>query len=282
MADDLPAMADDLPAWSMRPDAAPVEAVQLTAPITREWAWGGSSGSGVSVGIVDSGVDADHPDVGGVSEAVVVRAGDDDRPLADADGEPDVSGHGTACAALIRSIAPECELISVRVLGPDFTGTGRDLVAGLLWALQRGCRIVNLSLATTRREFAWPLQELVDDAYFNNAIVVASAHNMPVLSWPWRSSSVVSVASHDRGDSYEFHYNPQPPVEFYARGADLDVAWPGGGHIRVTGNSFATPHISAICALILAKHPRLTPFQVKSILYATANNVLDQRSGARS
>ena len=182
---------------------------------------GGSSGSGVSVGIVDSGVDADHPDVGGVSEAVVVRAGDDDRPLADADGEPDVSGHGTACAALIRSIAPECELISVRVLGPDFTGTGRDLVAGLLWALQRGCRIVNLSLATTRREFAWPLQELVDDAYFNNAIVVASAHNMPVLSWPWRSSSVVSVASHDRGDSYEFHYNPQPPVEFYARGADL-------------------------------------------------------------
>ena len=105
---------------------------------------------------------------------------------------------------------------------------------------------------------------------------------MPVLSWPWRSSSVVSVASHDRGDSYEFHYNPQPPVEFYARGADLDVAWPGGGHIRVTGNSFATPHISAICALILAKHPRLTPFQVKSILYATANNVLDQRSGARS
>jgi subtilisin len=282
MADDLPAMADDLPAWSMRPDAAPVEAVQLTAPITREWAWGGSSGSGVSVGIVDSGVDADHPDVGGVSEAVVVRAGDDDRPLADADAEPDVSGHGTACAALIRSIAPECELISVRVLGPDFTGSGRDLVAGLLWALQRGCRIVNLSLATTRREFAWPLQELVDDAYFNNAIVVASAHNMPVLSWPWRFSSVVSVASHDRGDSYEFHYNPQPPVEFYARGADLDVAWPGGGHIRVTGNSFATPHISAICALILAKHPRLTPFQVKSVLYATANNVLEQRSETRS
>jgi len=282
MADERPAMADDLPAWSMREDAAPVEAVQLTAPITREWAWGGSSGSGVSVGIVDSGVDADHPDVGGVSEAVVVRAGDDDRPLADADREPDVSGHGTACAALIRSIAPDCELISVRVLGADFTGTGRDLVAGLLWALQRGCRIVNLSLATTRREFASPLQELVDDAYFNNAIVVASAHNMPVLSWPWRFASVVSVASHDRGDSFEFHYNPQPPVEFYARGAELDVAWPGGGHIRVTGNSFATPHISAICALILAKHPRLTPFQVKSILYATANNVSDERRGARA
>jgi subtilisin family serine protease len=269
-------MDDDLPAWSMRPETALVEAVQLTGPITREWAWGGSSGSGVRVGIIDSGVDADHPDVAGVGEAVVVRAGEDGRPVADADNEPDVSGHGTACAAIIRSLAPQCELVSVRVLGPDFTGSGRDLVAGLLWALQNRCQVVNLSLATTRKEFASPLQELVDDAYFNNAIVVASAHNMPVLSWPWRFAAVVSVASHDRPDGYEFHYNPEPPVEFYARGADLDVAWPGGGHIRVTGNSFATPHISAFCALILAKHPGLTPFQVKSTLYATATNVVCQ------
>ena len=50
-------------------------------------------------------------------------------------------------------------------------------------------------------------------------------------------------------------------------------AWIGGARIRSSGNSFATPHMSAICTLILAKHPELTPFQLKSVLYLTASNV---------
>jgi subtilisin len=266
-------MSSEHPAWSMGVGDNSVDATLWSGPITREWAWGGSSGSDVRVGVVDSGVDRDHPDVRGVERAVVVRGGEDGTFIAEDDDEPDVSGHGTACAALIRSIAPDCQLTSVRVLGSDFTGTGNDLLAGLHWALAHGCQVVNLSLATTRREFTPRLHELVDEAYFNSSIVVASAHNMPVASWPWRFSSVVSVASHDRPDPFEFHYNPQPPVEFFARGAEIDVAWPGGGHIRVTGNSFATPHISGLCALILSKHPRLTPFQVKSVLHATATNV---------
>jgi len=266
-------MALDLPAWSMRSGDTPLAGAPWQGPITRDWAWGGASGRGISVGIVDSGVDREHPDVGGVAEAVVVTAGDDGAPVVAPDEEPDVSGHGTACAGLIRALAPECELTSVRVLGTDFTGTGRDLLAGLRWALERGCQVVNMSLATTRREFTEALHELVDEAYFNSAIIVASAHNMPVESWPWRFSSVISVACHDRADSFEFHYNPEPPVEFFARGADIDVAWPGGGHIRVTGNSFATPHISGLCALVLSKHSGLTPFQLKSILHATATNV---------
>jgi len=77
----------------------------------------------------------------------------------------------------------------------------------------------------------------------------------------------------DPGSYYEFFYNPTPPVEFFARGVNLDVAWLGGGQIRVSGNSFATPHISAISALILSKHPELTPFQLKSVLYLVATNV---------
>jgi subtilisin family serine protease len=266
-------MAIELPAWSMGVGETHVDAAAWDGPITREWAWGGSDGAGVSVCIVDSGIDAGHPDVGGVAESVVVVAGEDGAPIAEADREPDVSGHGTACAGLIRSIAPGCSLTSVRVLGSDATGTGRDLVAGLRWAIARGCQIVNLSVATTRREFTAALHELADEAYFSSTILVASAHNMPVESWPWRFSSVVSVASHDRSDTFEFHYNPHPPVEFFARGAEIDVAWPGGGHIRVTGNSFATPHLSGLCALILAKHPALRPFQVKSVLHATATNV---------
>ncbi|MEK6250478.1 MAG: S8 family serine peptidase [Actinomycetota bacterium] len=67
-----------------------------------------------------------------------------------------------------------------------------------------------------------------------------------------------------------FYYNPSPPVEFYGRGLDIDVAWKGGGRLRSSGN--ATAHLSGICALILAKHPELTPFELKSVLRLTAAN----------
>ena len=117
------------------------------------------------------------------------------------------------------------------------------------------------------------LHELADKAYFNNTVLVASAHNMPVESYPWRFSSVISVGSHSEPDSHLFYYNPNPPVEFFARGVGVEVAWLGGSRIRATGNSFATPHMSGICALVLSKHPELTPFQLKSVLYLTANNV---------
>ena len=53
----------------------------------------------------------------------------------------------------------------------------------------------------------------------------------------------------------------------------VEVAWLGGSTIRSSGNSFATPHVAGICALVMAKHPELTPFQLKSVLYLTANNV---------
>jgi subtilisin family serine protease len=66
--------------------------------------------------------------------------------------------------------------------------------------------------------------------------------------------------------------NPNPPVEFFAHGVNVEIAWLEGGHIRSTGNSFATPHISGICALILANHPHLTPFEVKTVLGLTADN----------
>src|SRR4029077_20125613 len=117
--------------------------------------------------------------------------------------EPDVSGHGTACAGLIRAIAPACELTSARVLGSEATGRGADLIAGVRWAIAGGFDVINLSLSTTRREFAATLRELADDAYFRRTLFIASAHNMPVESYPWRFSSVVSVASHDRDDLFE-------------------------------------------------------------------------------
>jgi subtilisin family serine protease len=268
-ADDAP---EELPAWSLTADqAAKLRDPAWPSRFTREWAWGGSTGKGVRVAIVDSGVDPDHPLVGTVQQAVTI--GDPDTVEVLPDTEGDLCGHGTACAGIVRSIAPDCEIVSVRVLGAGYTGSGPVLMAGLEWAVDEKFDLINMSLSTTKRQFSEFLHELADDAYFNNTMIVASAHNMPVESYPWRFSSVLSVGSHDQKGPLTFFYNPDPPVEFFAPGLDLDVPWIGGSTLRCSGNSFATPHMTGICALILGKHPELTPFQLKSVLHGTATNV---------
>jgi subtilisin family serine protease len=241
--------------------------------LTPEWAFGGSTGAGVRVAIVDSGVEAGHPAVGGVDRAVAVVADDSGELSVVDDDEGDVSGHGTACAGIIRGLARDVSLTSVRVLGAQITGAGAVLVAGLEWAMLQGIDVVNLSLSTRKAEIAWVLRELVDRAYFASTVVVCSAHNNPVESYPWRFASVLSVGSHEERDDRVFFVNPDPPVEFFGRGVGVEVAWLGGGFLTVTGNSFATPHLAGFCALVLGKHPGLTPYQVKTVLSMTAANV---------
>jgi subtilisin family serine protease len=266
---------EELPAWSLPQDAVDRIRIEARWPgsVDRDWAFAGSTGKEVRVAILDSGIEAGHPLVGEVQEAYAVSVdAEGNAEIAD-DDAGDRCGHGTACAGIVRSLAPDCELVSVRVLGEGYTGSGRVMLAGLRWAIEQGFDVVNMSLSTTKKELATLLHELADDAYFRRTVLVASAHNMPVESYPWRFSSVISVGSHEESDPLVYYFNPEPPVEFFARGLELDVAWLGGTTLRCTGNSFATPHISGICALILGKHPGLTPFQLKSILSLTANNV---------
>jgi subtilisin len=265
--------ADALPAHAVAgPGARQLRGARLwPAQVDREWAFGGSTGAGATVCVVDSGVDPGHRLVGDVRSAVGVRIEGDEVHIED-DQIGDVCGHGTACAGIIRSIAPGCELVSVRVLGEGFIGSGPALIEGLRWAVEQGFDVINMSLSTTKERFVADLHALTDAAYFRRRLIVASAHNMPVRSYPWRFASVVSVASHDIDDPLVYLRNPEPPVEFYARGVEVDVAWADGSTLRASGNSFATPHISGVCALIRAKHPELTPPEVKTLLGLTATN----------
>jgi subtilisin len=240
--------------------------------VTPEWAWGGATGAGVRVCIVDSGVEAGHPMVGELAGAHGVQAGEDGLTVAPVPAG-DAFGHGTACASIVRRMAPECEIHSVRILGENGGGTGDALLAGLAWAVEQRFDVINLSLSTARPQFNRALRELADEAYFNRSVIVASAHNARIESFPWRFSSVISVGSHAEEDSAVVLYNPRPPVEFFARGQAVPVAALGGGTTRNTGNSFATPHVSGLSALILSKHPRLTTFELKTVLYLTAANV---------
>jgi subtilisin len=277
-----PVHAKGLPAWSISSSSArPGEFPMTTLPgVDQDWAWGGADGSGVQVCVLDTGITGGHPMVGAIDRSATVVERDDGSLGIEQCPAQDPFGHGTACAGVIRSIAPAASLSSVRVLTSGKTGTGAALLAGLSWAIDQGFDVINMSLATTQLKFAAELHDLADRAYFRRSVLVVAAHNRPVRSLPWTFSSVVSVACHDEPKPMTYYYNPAAPTEFHARGVRVPSAAPGGGTTRWTGNSFAAPHIAGICALILSKHSWLTPFQLKTVLYLCAQNALRRRGDA--
>lgn len=264
-----------LPAWSAAFEDERLATVRaLPMGEVREWAFAGSTGAGVRVAVVDSGVDAAHPRVGAVAGAVAFEL-DPESPdgYRQVDGpHEDLVGHGTACAAIIRALAPDAEIHSVRVLGANLRGRGRLFHAGIAWAVEQGMHVANLSLSSKSEQLFGPLHEVADRAYFGRTLLVSAANNQPGPTYPSQYASVVSVAARAGADPTALAYNAHPPVEFGARGIDVDVAWSGGGSMVATGNSFAAPHVAGLAALVLGKHPGLTPFQVKAVLHAACEN----------
>lgn len=272
-----------LPAWSEQFARERLGMVPVTLPavISRHWAFDGATGAGIRVAVVDSGIDAGHPAVGAVSGGVTVEY-DPDAPaytrLTEAE-HGDVFGHGTACAGIIRALAPDCELFSVRVLGSKLTGKGPVFAAGVRWAIDHGMQVVNMSLSTGKQDYFGLFHEIADLAYFRNVMLVCAVNNVPGPSYPSQYASVFSVAAHLGKDPLHFDYNPQPPVEFGAPGIGIDVAWLDRGTITASGNSFAAPHIAGVVTRILSKHPRLTPFEMKTVLATLADNRIPPDSG---
>jgi subtilisin len=268
----------DLPAWS-DPFVGERRSA-LTGPrpfrdVDRDWAWGGATGAGQIVAVIDSGIEVTHPAVGGrVRRSVRVELGEEEPQVVDDPDGGDVVGHGTACAGIIHELAPDAEFLSVRVLGPDNRGKGAAFAAGLEWSIEQGASVVNLSLSSKSEAMFAVFHDLADSAYFANVLLVSAANNVPGPSYPSLFAAVVSVAAHDLEDPWAFFYNPAPPVEFGARGVDVDVAWRNGSRISATGNSFAAPHIAGIASLIREKHPQANPFEVKAILAATSTGAL--------
>ncbi|MEY2434955.1 MAG: hypothetical protein QOC92_4680 [Acidimicrobiaceae bacterium] len=244
--------------------------------LSPDWAWGGATGEGVRVAVIDSGIEADHPALEGcvdVDAGVAISLDAAGNLVETVGPHPDDFGHGTACAGIIHSMAPQARITSVKVLGAGLTGKAAAFLRGLGWAVEQGFDVINLSLGTSRRDWALAFYEVCDQAYFRGSLVVTAANNVTRPSFPSLYASVVSVACNLTTDPFRFHFNPEPPTEFLARGIDVDVAWRDGGRMRSTGNSYAAPHLSGIAALIRSKHPELRPFQVKAVLWATAANV---------
>jgi len=228
----------------------------------------------VEVAILDSGIDASHPDLAGKvikSFAVEMVDGKPQSRETTLGENNDAYGHGTGVASIISRIAPNARLVDIRVLGSDNRGSGTALVEGLKIAVKIDARVVNMSLAASQK-FSPNILPLCEKAYHKNQVLVASKKNMPLtdLGFPAEFSNCISVDSEGFDDSHTFKYLPDQVIEFAALGEEVPCAAPGGGYTTSTGTSFATPAIAGVCALCIGKFTDLRPFEVKTILKAWA------------
>ena len=264
-----------LPAWSEAfagdgPGPAPsLDGIEITPA----WAYGDGRGAGVRVAIVDSGIDAGHPAVGAVGAVGRGRA----RPGRGAAGH---AGRGRSSRPTCTATAPPArgscapshpvsELWSVRVLGERLTGKGWVFAAAVEWCVEQGAQVVNLSLSTSSDAHRDRFHDIVDRAVHAGVVVVSAMANDRKATYPSQFSGVLSVAAtggaRPRGRSCA---TPARPPSGARPGIDVDVAWLGGSTVTVTGNSFAAPVVSGHAARILAAHPGLSPWQVKTVLAA--------------
>ncbi|THV27666.1 S8 family serine peptidase [Glycomyces paridis] len=267
------------------------------AAIDAPASWAESTGEGVVVAVVDSGVDADHPDLAGAvlpgRSYVDLDPGDEPRLLAlgsepgpvyeRAFGQADPVGHGTAVAGLIAAgadsghpgVAPDAEILPVRVLDDENRYHDSAMVgAAVEWAVDNGADIVNLSLGG--HYDSAPFAEAIAYAEANDVLVVACTGNQRLdepaeeVWFPARVPDVLAVTgTDDRGSRWRTAVTGEE-TDLAAPGADLLAPEPGGGHRTVTGTSFASALVSGAAALVRSAHPDWTAAEVRRAMIATA------------
>jgi len=231
--------------------------------ISKEWAWGGSFGEGVRVALIDSGVDKTHPNLSENSilfETSLLDITEDD------------SGHGTACANIILDVAPQIELISIKILDSKLNGSCADLISAIEWSIEHDIEVINLSLGCNDKEYKLELFEVLEKAYQKGIIVVVADSNDGEISYPSGFSSVMTIVAHSEKYKGLLFSDSSEGIDFTVFANDREVAWKSHKSKRVSGNSFASPYITGKVASIRSKHPYLKPYEVKSILHTLADN----------
>ncbi len=222
-------------------------------------------GKGVKVAVVDSGIDALAPQSAGFVRGV-------DLSLSPGGGVrvgvavTDRAGHGTACAGIIRRIAPAVELYSVRILDESMRADGRLLVAAIDWAIEEGMDVVNLSLGTEDAALRRGLLDICQCAMQADVIVVAAMANRSTASYPACLEPVISVGSQDLPGKFDYIYQHGDVPECLANGGRQRLRWAGGKEVWMGGNSFAAPRVTAVVALIRERFGGLSLQGVRAML----------------
>ncbi|MEU7568226.1 type VII secretion-associated serine protease mycosin [Streptomyces fradiae] len=265
--------------------------------INAERAWNTTKGAGVTVAVLDTGVDETHPDLAGN-----VLPGKDFIGFGARRGDRAWARHGTAMAGIIAGhghgpgngdgivgVAPEARILPVRVIleGADKSRArarntrGSALAQGIRWAADQGADVINLSLGDDS-EAAHP--EAAEDAAVQyalakGAVVVASAGNGGEkgdrVSYPAAYPGVIAVTAVDRFGTHASFSTSRWYATVSAPGVDVVIADPDRKYYEGWGTSAAAAFVSGAAALVRAAHPGLTPAQVKQVLADTARDAPD-------
>ncbi|MGC1215078.1 MAG: type VII secretion-associated serine protease mycosin [Micromonospora sp.] len=244
-------------------------------------AWRTSTGRGVVVAVIDSGVDGTHPDLAGQ-----VLPGLDLVSPDGADG-PDPVGHGTTVAGLIAGrdddelgvvgLAPDAKILPVRVLDKENRYDDAMIVArGVRWAVDNGARVINLSLGGSGDSPA--LAAALDYAFARDVVVVACTGNLATSSsrtvwYPAREPGVLAVAGLERNSENLWSGSiTGHQTALTAPATSLFGARPGG-YWRVQGTSFAAPLVAATAALVRSRYPQMSAGDVVNRLLVTAKDI---------
>jgi len=231
-----------------------------------------ATGNGILVAVIDSGVDAMHPELAGAISANF-----------EASGEAAVAHpHGTGMAGAIGahgallSGAPQVKLLTVRAFGPrtDGTqGTTFDIVKGIDWAVEQGARIINMS-------FAGPPDSLLHDALVRAArkgvVLIAAAGNAGPNSpplYPAADPNVIAVTATDAKDALFSGANRGNHIAVAAPGVAVLVPAPEASYQLTTGTSVAAAEVSGVTALLMERNPALSPAEVRKVLMDTAKDL---------
>ncbi|MER5516446.1 type VII secretion-associated serine protease mycosin [Streptomyces sp. NPDC002763] len=263
-------------------------------------AWRTTKGKGVTVAVLDTGVEADHPDLVGNVLTAKDMIGFGARP-----GERTWARHGTAMAGIIAGhghgigndegvmgVAPEAKILPVRVIledgdsarGKARSTRGNALAEGIRWAADHGADVINLSLGDDS-DSAHPEpseDEAIQYALKKDVVVVASAGNGgdkgDHISYPAAYPGVIAATAVDKFGTRAAFSTRRWYATVSAPGVDIVIADPDHKYYEGWGTSAASAFVSGAVALIKAAHPGLTPAQVKKLLEDTAR---DAPSGGR-
>ncbi|SKB02793.1 type VII secretion-associated serine protease mycosin [Agreia bicolorata] len=248
-------------------------------------AWNTTRGAGVTVAVIDTGVDGSVADLAGV-----VTGGTDVSGVGSPNGQTpvgDENQHGTMVGSLIAGrgtgandgvigVAPEASLLSISVaLGTGVVGTDDQIANAVRWAVDNGADVINMSL--TRNSLDWPTSW--DDAFLyaadHDVVVVAAAGNRgsgtTEVGAPATIPGVLTVAGVDRSGDASFDASSQGiTIAVAAPSEQLVGVVPGGGYVRWAGTSGATPIVSGLVALVRAAHPDLDVAGVINRIVSTA------------
>jgi len=230
-----------------------------------------ATGKNIKIAVIDSGWDIKKRDCR-IKKGIGLVNPNDELELKESENYNDENGHGTACAEIILRLAPDIEIYPVKIFGKQIETSINILQRALFWAIENKMNLIHLSLGTVLEEALKPIYYACEVAKKNRISIISSQANNTNYSYPAVFENVISVVSGQFETGFDFEVEGKNYNEYKAKGIYDDTLTLSENRIKMAGNSFAAPNITAISALVLEKYGIIEIDKLRNILDQLAIN----------